>query len=134
MSTPQSPGHTRTYDWLVRHSKSTFVLMSTAFVMFGGLSVNLVSHFFANANYLLTYQWEALIDGGLLQLVELLVKAIVALGSYLLFKLCEHALIERLAHPLVQSKAPLPTNVQMDPKGPGARKSARFQVQKKVEK
>lgn len=134
MSTSQSPGHTWIYSWLVRHSKSTFFLMSAAFVMFGGLSINLVSHFFANANYLLMYQWDALIDGGLLQLGELLLKAVVALGSYLLFKLCEHALIERLAHPLVQFNIPLPGNVPMNPTRRGAEKSSRLQMQKKVEK
>lgn len=108
--------------------------MSAAFVMFGGLSVNLVSHFFANANYLLMYQWHGLIDGGLLQLVELLFIAVVALGSYLVFKLCEHALIERLAHPLAPVSVPLPSNVPLNLKRRSARKSTRLQMQKKIEK
>jgi hypothetical protein len=134
VSTPQHPSHTQIYRWLIRHSKSTFVLMSASFVIFGGLSVNLVSHFLANANYLLAYQWSALMDGGLLQLIELLVKAIVSLGAYLLFKLCEHALIERMAHPLVPFPQSPVAAAHTQPKQRRAGRSAHLQVQQKIKK
>jgi len=90
--------HTRLFSWLVDHGKSTFILMSVSFVAFGVLSVNLVTYVAANADYLLTYRWAALLDGGIEQLIEIWLTAFIALGCYLCFKLCEHALIERIAH------------------------------------
>ena len=90
--------HTPLFDWLVRHAVATWVLMAISFVAFGALSVNLVSYAFANANYLFSYGWEAFTDGGLWQLLELWLQIFVAISTYLIFKLCEHALIERIAH------------------------------------
>src|SRR3990167_6557179 len=86
------------FNWLVEHFKSTFVLMSLSFIAFGVLSVNLVSYVSANASYLLTYRWDALIDGGIEQLIEIWLEAFLALGCYLCFKLCEQALIARIAY------------------------------------
>ena len=90
--------HTPLFDWLVKHAMVTLALMALSFVGFGALSVNLVSYVSANANYLLSYGWEAFKDGGLRQLVELWLQIFVAIGTYLVFKLCEHALIERIAY------------------------------------
>jgi len=92
------PTRTRLFDWMVLHSKSAFLLMCFSFVSFGVLSYNLVVYVAANANYLLTYQWEAIVDGGAQQLVEIWATALLAMACYLMFKLCEHALIERIAH------------------------------------
>ena len=89
--------HTPFFDWLVNHAAATFLLMALSFVAFGALSVNLVGYALANANYLLSYGWEAFKDGGLQQLLELWLQIFVAIGTYLAFKLCEHALIERIA-------------------------------------
>ena len=90
--------HTPLFDWLVTHAMATLALMALSFVGFGALSVNLVSYVSANANYLLSYGWEAFKDGGLQQLVELWLQIFVAIATYLVFKLCEHALIERIAY------------------------------------
>lgn len=90
--------HTPLFAWLVRHAVATWVLMAISFVAFGALSINLVSYAFANADYLLSYGWEAFQDGGLQQLLELWLQIFVAISTYLIFKLCEHALIERIAH------------------------------------
>lgn len=90
--------HTPLFDWLVKHAAGTFALMALSFMAFGALSVNLVSYVSANANYLLSYGWEAFKDGGLQQLLELWLQIFVAIGTYLAFKLCEHALIERIAY------------------------------------
>lgn len=90
--------HTPLFDWLVRHATATLALMALSFVGFGALSVNLVGYVSANANYLLSYGWEAFKDGGLQQFVELWLQIAVAIATYLVFKLCEHALIERLAY------------------------------------
>jgi len=89
---------TRLFDWLVRHYVCTYILMAALFILFGILSLDLVKYVAANANYLLDYGWMALWDGGLRQLVALLLTSLFAVLAYLGFKLCEHALIERAAH------------------------------------
>lgn len=90
--------HTPLFDWLVRHATATLLLMALSFVAFGALSVNLVSYVSANASYLLSYGWEAFKDGGLEQLLELWLQIFIAIGAFLVFKLCEHALIDRIAY------------------------------------
>jgi len=90
--------HTRLFAWMVGHGKTIFVAMSVSFIAFGVLSVNLVTYVTANASYLLTYRWDAILDGGVEQLVEIWEMTFAAIGTYLIFKLCEHALIERIAH------------------------------------
>ena len=72
--------------------------MVFAFIAFGVLTLNMVSYVVANADYLLTYKWMAFVDGGARQLLEIWLTTFLALGCYLVFKLCEHALIERVAH------------------------------------
>ena len=107
--------HTRLFDWLIRHSKLTFILMSFAFIAFGFLSLNLVRYVAANANYLLTYKWTGLVDGGAQQLIEIGITTFLALGFYLLFKLCEHALIERITHQPLHRSQPAPAEEIADP-------------------
>ncbi|WP_077037997.1 hypothetical protein [Pelomonas sp. KK5] len=89
---------TRLYRWLLRHRAACYVLMTLAFLLFGLLSLDLVKVVSANAGYLWENGWMGLVDGGFRQLLELLVNALVAIAAYLLFKLCEHALVHRLAH------------------------------------
>jgi hypothetical protein len=89
---------TRLFGWLVHHYAATFLLMVALFLIFGLLSLDLVKYVSANANYLLEYGIDALWDGGLRQLLELVVTSFFAVFAYLGFKLCEHALVERAAH------------------------------------
>jgi hypothetical protein len=89
--------YTRYFRWLIRHFVATYVLMVCLFVVFGILSLDLVKYVSANANLLLMYGRQALLDGGLMQLAELWFKSFAAILAYLGFKLCEHALIERAA-------------------------------------
>ena len=86
------------FRWMVRQWVLTFLLMGVAFVAFGMLSLNLVQVFAANIGFLTEYGFEAIMDGGLLQLLELVVSAYGAIAFYVMFKTCEHALVERLAH------------------------------------
>ena len=88
----------RLFRWMVRHWVCTYALMGIAFVMFGTLSLNLVQIFAANIRFLTEYGLEAVMEGGLWQLLELVVSAYGAIGFYVAFKTCEHALVERLAH------------------------------------
>ena len=89
--------------------------MVFAFIAFGLLSLNMVSYVAANADYLLTYKWMAFVDGGARQLLEIWLTAFLALGCYLVFKLCEHALIERVAHQPHDAHQPTPLTEIVDP-------------------
>ncbi|HMX16172.1 MAG TPA: hypothetical protein PKD29_04910 [Rhodocyclaceae bacterium] len=86
------------FDGMVRRAVVTFLAMAVSFVVFGALTVDLAKHMAANAEYLLSYGGAAWLDGGLAQLAELWIKVLMAIAAWLSFKLCEHALVERVAH------------------------------------
>ncbi len=86
------------YGWLCQHRFACFLLLTLGFVSFGKLSFDIVHLFSANAEYIIDNGWAGLMEGGLQQLVELVLSACAAMACYLLFKLCEHALIERIRH------------------------------------
>lgn len=86
------------YIWLRGHRLACFLLLTLSFIGFGALSLDLVRFLGANAGFLLTHGWEGLCEGGFMQLLELLGKALAAMAFYVVFKLCEHALVDRLAH------------------------------------
>ena len=90
--------NTRAFEWMLRHPTLTFVLMAALFLSFGLLSMDLVKIVSANTSYILDYGLEGLWDGGLLQFFELMGTALIAVLTYLGFKLCEHALVECAAH------------------------------------
>ena len=88
----------RLFMWMVRHWLCTYFLMGIAFILFGMLSLNLVQIFAANIRFLTEYGLMAVMEGGLVQLLGLIASAYGAIGFYVAFKTCEHALVERLAH------------------------------------
>jgi hypothetical protein len=95
-----SAEHTRVFLWLLRHWLFTYVLMAVAFVVFGAASLNLVQFFSANIGFLWKHGWDAIQDGALWQLAELVLSAALAVCFYLIFKTCEHVLVQRIAHKL----------------------------------
>ncbi|MDR7269986.1 hypothetical protein J2X20_002644 [Pelomonas saccharophila] len=80
--------------WLRRHRIACFGLMVLSFIGFGLLTLDLVRLVSANAALLSDYGWQALQDGGLRQLLELLVSALAAMAAWLLFKVCETVLVQ----------------------------------------
>jgi hypothetical protein len=74
----------------------TFVVMGLAFFCFGVGSLNLFHLLQANAAFLIQNGWMAVLDGGVRQLAELLANGYVAMLAYVVFKSCEHALVEWL--------------------------------------
>lgn len=90
--------NTRLFQWCVQHYVVTYFLMVVLFLAFGLMSLDLVKYVSANTRYLLEYGTEALLDGGLMQLAELIFKSFVAVLAYLGFKFCEHAIIQRASH------------------------------------
>ena len=92
------PAQSRLRRWLSLHSATCFVLMTLSFLLFGLLSLDLVKLVSANAGFLWRAGWDGWMDGGFAQLLELVVSAVAAIASYLVFKLCEHVLVDRLAN------------------------------------
>ena len=72
----------------------TFLVLGVAFFAFGASSLNLVRLLSANLQLLGTYGWQAVMDGALRQLVELLLTGYASVASYVVLKTCEH----RLSH------------------------------------
>lgn len=90
--------HSNIVAWLGRHTISCFLLMSLCFIFFGLFSLDLVRVFSANAEYIFSNGVAGLMDGGLLQLLELCLGAMGAMICYLVFKICEHILVHKIAH------------------------------------
>lgn len=73
-----------------------FIVTGLSFFAFGLGTLNLVYVLQANARFLMENGWLAVLDGGLLQLAEILMTGYASLFAYLIFKACEHALVHRL--------------------------------------
>jgi hypothetical protein len=74
-----------------------FIAMGISFFAFGIGTLNLIHTFQANAELLLTHGAQALWDGGLMQLVEILITGYASLLAYIVFKACEYRLVHGLA-------------------------------------
>ncbi len=88
--------NSRLYAFLSRQWGLAFLLMGASFVLFGLLTLNLLHTLGANFEFLSTYGVDAVREGGLLQLLQMVASGYVAAGSYVVFKLCEKVLVERL--------------------------------------
>jgi len=76
----------------------TFLVMGFAFLGFGAGTVNLLMVFSANATFIASYGWEALMEGGARQFAELVVTGYLSMAAYVIFKTCEHRLSDWLGH------------------------------------
>ena len=74
----------------------TFVVLGLSFFLFGVGTLSLFMLLQANLNLLADYGWQAVRDGGALQLVELLVTGYLSLLAYLVFEVCKASLVRRL--------------------------------------
>src|SRR5215510_16076417 len=83
-------------DFFYRHPRLTFVLMGVWFLLFGVTSVNLFVQLKANIDLFLEYGLMVIEDGALQQLGELLGWTYCSMIFYLLFKLFERILVERI--------------------------------------
>jgi hypothetical protein len=71
--------------------------MGLAFAAFGGGTVNLIVVLKANIDLLASYGWQAVMDGGVRQLVEIVVTGYLSMAAYVVFKVCEHVLVDGIA-------------------------------------
>lgn len=73
--------------------------MGLSFFGFGVGTLNLFMLLSANAELFANYGWQAVEDGGVRQLVELLLTGYLSLVCYLVFKACEYTLVRHLSGP-----------------------------------
>ena len=85
------------YRFLLRHWWVAFLLLGVGFVLFGFITLTLLHMLGANIEFLGAYGISAVRDGGLLQLLELVLSGYFAAACYVVFKLCEKALVQRIA-------------------------------------
>jgi hypothetical protein len=83
-------------DYLFRRPRLTFVLMGAFFLLFGVTTVNLFVLLKLNIDLFLDYGLMVVADGALEQLIDLLASAYLSMAFWLLFKVCERILVERV--------------------------------------
>jgi len=86
----------RIIGFLYRHSALTFLLMGVFFLLFGFTSVNLFVVLKANIDLFIEYGAMVIEDGALQQFIEVVGSCYLSIVFYVLFKVCERVLIERL--------------------------------------
>jgi len=74
----------------------TFILMGLSFLLTGLISFNLIYLFNANLDFIREYGIMGLRDGGMRQLIGLVLSGYLALLLYLFFKVCEKVMVEWL--------------------------------------
>ncbi len=89
--------YSRLYAFLSKRWWLTFILMGVSFVLFGLLTLNLLHTLGANLEFLGMHGIDAVREGGLMQLVGLILSGYMAAAFYVFFKLCEKVLVERLS-------------------------------------
>src|SRR5436190_21990269 len=99
---------TRLIDFLWNHRWLTFLLMGLFFLLFGAMTVNIFVLLKANIDLFLDYGRMVIADGALLQLAELIAYGYLSLLFYILFKTCEHVLVNGLAGDHPQRRSPEP--------------------------
>jgi hypothetical protein len=77
----------------------TFVVLVVSFLVFGAGTYNLFLLLKANLELIAEHGLQALADGAAQQFVELMFSAALSMAAYVLFKACEHRLVQWLCYP-----------------------------------
>jgi hypothetical protein len=80
---------------VLRRRWATFLVLGAAFFVFGVSTLSLFMLLQANITLLAEHGWQAVRDGGVWQLAELLVTGYLALMAYLVFEVCKTSLVRR---------------------------------------
>ena len=84
--------------WVLARSWLTFAVLCTCFGLFGAGTLNLFHMFSTNWNLISQHGTMALADGAAQQLAELLLTLVISMLNYIVFKACEHSLVNRIVH------------------------------------
>ena len=85
--------------WVLSNGWLTFAVLCASFGLFGAGTLNLFKMFSDNWDLITSHGTMALRDGGLTQLFELLLTLLISMLNYVVFKACEHSLVNRILHP-----------------------------------
>jgi len=86
----------RCIDFQRRHLLLTFLLMGVFFLLSGISSINLYVVLKANIELFRQYGAQAMEDGALRQLIEILGTAFFSIVFFVLFVVCERIVVDRL--------------------------------------
>ena len=75
---------------------ATYLCLGLSFFLFGAGTLNIVYLLRANTDLLWAHGWQAVMDGGLQQLAELLLTGYLSMAAYIVFKACEYRLVNWL--------------------------------------
>ncbi|MBX3587296.1 MAG: hypothetical protein AB7I35_01775 [Ramlibacter sp.] len=78
---------------------ATFGVLGLSFFVFGASSLNLLFIAKANFDLIVDNGWQALMDGGAQQLLEVLFTGYLSMAAYVVFKACEARLVRWLTDP-----------------------------------
>jgi hypothetical protein len=78
---------------------ATFAVLGLAFFCFGAGTLNLFVLLRANGALIAEHGWRALADGGLRQLLELLLTGYASMAAYVVLKACEFSLVRQIVIP-----------------------------------
>jgi hypothetical protein len=78
-----------------RHPVTLFLMAGAFAALFAWNSYNLFQMAMANVSFLRIYGWTAVMDGGIRQLLSLVVYGYLSLAFYICFKACEAELVHR---------------------------------------
>ncbi len=92
------PAYGSLYRFLSDRWWVAFLLLGLSFVLFGLATLNLLNLVNANISFLAMHGLDAVRDGGLLQLFSLIGLGYFAALFYVIFKLCEKVLVEKLTY------------------------------------
>ena len=86
--------------WLQRHvlprPARCFVLLGLAFFAFAGCTLNLGMLLVGNLRLLGDHGWQAAMEGGARQLLELVATGYTGIAAYVVLKACEHRCVRWL--------------------------------------
>jgi hypothetical protein len=77
----------------------TFVVLFSSFGLFGAGTLNLFHMFSDNWDTIIKQGLMAFVSSPALQLLDLLFTLILSMFFYVIFKICEHSLVNRFLHP-----------------------------------
>jgi hypothetical protein len=98
----------RWLDFLYAHPLLTLALMVAFFLFFGVTSVNLFVLLKMNIDLFVQYGLMVIADGALEQLFDLVTSAVLSILFFLVFKVCERVLVEKLTAKKFGSSADAP--------------------------
>jgi hypothetical protein len=76
----------------------SFLVLGLAFFVFGVCTLNLGMLLLGNLRLLGEHGWQAAMEGGLRQFVELVATGYLGIGAYVVLKACEHRCVQWLSH------------------------------------